>query len=150
MNNTEDFNGDWYHSKYYPKLHHNMIMDWIKYFIKPIKTVNSNRGNYGLKHDCERDINDYVHPDEFKSCMVESGFEPSDSTYRDCYKISEKPFTRSKIIHERSLKLYYPFNDYKGTKNVRLFYGAQKALRNLINLKENEVKEVSECDLNIR
>ena len=52
----------------------NDVNQWIKTYLKPIKTINRQWHSYGLKHMCERMIGRYVSEAEMKEAMIKEGY----------------------------------------------------------------------------
>ncbi len=57
------------------KAEHDILCDWIKNNLIPIKSFNDNSNSYVLKHIFEKtDIGFYVDNDDFKTAMTDCGF----------------------------------------------------------------------------
>ncbi len=56
-----------------------ILINWIRTNLKPIKSVNRKHSSYGLKHYFEHDKENngfYIHNGQFKGAMLECGFKP--------------------------------------------------------------------------
>ncbi len=71
-----------------------ILTNWIRVNLKPIKSVNRNHSSYGLKHYFENDKENngfYITNGQFKGAMLECGFKPCKEMELNWYFcISEK------------------------------------------------------------
>jgi hypothetical protein len=67
------------------------IKNWVEKTLKPIKTINTRtNGSYGLKHECERAIEEYVKREELEQVMTDLGYKSRDYAHTKYYNISSK------------------------------------------------------------
>ena len=62
-----------------------ILTNWIRANLKPIKSVNKMHTSYGLKHYFERDKENkgfYITNGQFKGAMLECGFKPYQQNWR--------------------------------------------------------------------
>ena len=77
-----------------------ILTNWIRANLRPIKSVNKKHTSYGLKHYFERDKENkgfYITNGQFKGAMLECGFKPYQEwelNWEFC--ISEKSITELK------------------------------------------------------
>ena len=57
-----------------------LVLTWIRKYITPRKTENTDRTSYGLKHDFADDGGFYMTNNQFKDAMNQAGFKPVDET----------------------------------------------------------------------
>jgi hypothetical protein len=52
-----------------------LCKNWITKNCKPRKTINHNHSSYGLKHDVERDVGEYISNGAFIRAAIELGYK---------------------------------------------------------------------------
>lgn len=81
-----------------------LLRNWIKTNLYPIKTINKWRTSYGMKHLIESDLREYFSNDEFKGGMIKEGYKVDDLLALNwCFNVSEKSVkdTEKRIYNKR-------------------------------------------------
>lgn len=67
------------------------LIDWINRNLQPIKTFNTRRSSYGLKHIFESHGGFYVGNGAFKGAMIKCGYKVKDKNQLNwVFNVSEK------------------------------------------------------------
>jgi hypothetical protein len=68
-----------------------LVLDWIRENLRPIKTPLLSRSSYGIKHLMTAETGIYVTNNQFKHAMLLCGYEPVDSHSLNWnYRISKR------------------------------------------------------------
>lgn len=94
-----NMSGDFYNLKQEQR---EILVNWIKTNLKPIKSINRELTSYSLKHFFENDKEGfYIHNGQFKDAMLECGFKPHRKKELNWFfNISMKSITK---LRERGL-----------------------------------------------